>query len=136
MDADTFGLPGWNGCPIRVSHFSMRFHNRAVRKVPHLSLRLYPGAGGDVVAALVPKHLSASVGGAHAALCGCRCLTWTAPKRLAATAATNACAQIWHFGNMLARRLDLFYRLKVFPIEVPPLRERKEDLLILARHDS
>ncbi|MDH5543087.1 MAG: sigma-54 dependent transcriptional regulator [Nitrospinota bacterium] len=31
-------------------------------------------------------------------------------------------------------RQDLFYRLNVLLIEIPPLRERKEDILLLARH--
>lgn len=47
-------------------------------------------------------------------------------------AATNQDLQ--EMVNKKEFRLDLYYRINVFPIFIPPLRERKEDILPLAQH--
>jgi DNA-binding NtrC family response regulator len=47
-------------------------------------------------------------------------------------AATNR--DLWEDVRTGSFRKDLFFRLNVMPIQVPPLRERRSDILLLARH--
>jgi transcriptional regulator with GAF, ATPase, and Fis domain len=54
------------------------------------------------------------------------------PVDVRVIAATN-CDLSTEVGSREFRR-DLFYRLNVFPIHVPPLRERRDDILLLAKY--
>ena len=54
------------------------------------------------------------------------------PVNVRLLAATNR-----NLANMVEQRefrADLYYRLKVFPIQVPPLRERAEDISLLVKY--
>jgi transcriptional regulator with GAF, ATPase, and Fis domain len=83
---------------------------------------------GDIPLDLQPKLLRALQEKAFERLGG----TKTIPIDVRLVAATNRnLAQM--MGDKLFRS-DLYYRLKVFPITTPPLRNRPEDIPALARH--
>jgi formate hydrogenlyase transcriptional activator len=83
---------------------------------------------GDIPLELQPKLLRALQEKSFERLGG----TTTIPIDVRLVAATNRnLAQM--MGDKLFRS-DLYYRLKVFPIRTPPLRDRPEDIPILARY--
>ena len=83
---------------------------------------------GDIPLDLQPKLLRALQEKAFERLGGTR----TIPIDVRLVAATNR-----NLTQMMGDKLlrgDLYYRLKVFPITTPPLRDRPEDIPILVRH--
>jgi formate hydrogenlyase transcriptional activator len=83
---------------------------------------------GDIPLDLQPKLLRALQEKAFERLGGTR----TIPIDVRLVAATNR-----NLTQMMGDKLfrsDLYYRLKVFPIVTPPLRDHAEDIPVLARH--
>jgi len=83
---------------------------------------------GDIPLDLQPKLLRALQEKSFERLGG----TKTIPIDVRLVAATNR-----NLTQMMGDKLfrsDLYYRLKVFPITTPPLRDRPEDISVLARH--
>ena len=83
---------------------------------------------GDIPLELQPKLLRALQEKSFERLGSTR----TTPIDIRLVAATNR-----NLTQMLEDKLfrsDLYYRLKVFPVTIPPLRERSEDIGLLARH--
>jgi PAS domain S-box-containing protein len=83
---------------------------------------------GDIPIDLQPKLLRALQEKSFERLGGTR----TIPIDVRLLAATNR-----NLNQMMGDKLfrsDLYYRLKVFPVTTPPLRDRPEDIPILVRH--
>ena len=83
---------------------------------------------GDIPLDLQPKLLRALQEKEFERLGGTR----TIPIDVRLVAATNR-----NLTQMMGDKLfrsDLYYRLKVFPITIPPLRDRPDDIPVLARH--
>ncbi|MCX6625828.1 MAG: sigma 54-interacting transcriptional regulator [Acidobacteria bacterium] len=83
---------------------------------------------GDIPLELQPKLLRALQEKSFERLGGTR----TIPIDVRLVAATNRNLPQMMGGKLF--RSDLYYRLKVFPITTPPLRDHPEDIPVLARH--
>ena len=113
-------------------HEKGAFTGALARKVGRFELAnqgtLFLDEVGDIPLDLQPKLLRALQEKEFERLGGVR----TIPINVRLLAATNR-----HLGQMMGDKLfrsDLYYRLNVFPIVAAPLRDRPEDIPVLARH--
>jgi len=83
---------------------------------------------GDLPLELQPKILRALQEKEFERLGGTR----TIPVNIRLIAATNR--NLARMVEAREFRSDLFYRLKVFPVEIPPLRERRQDIPLLVKY--
>jgi len=113
-------------------HEKGAFTGAIARKIGRLELAhqgtLFLDEIGDLPLELQPKILRALQEKEFERLGSTR----TIPVNVRLLAATNR-----NLANMVEQRefrADLYYRLKVFPIQVPPLRERAEDISLLVKY--
>jgi formate hydrogenlyase transcriptional activator len=113
-------------------HEKGAFTGAIARKIGRLELAhegtLFLDEVGELPLDLQPKLLRALQEREIERVGGTRAI----PVNMRLVAATNR-----DLGKMVAEktfRSDLFYRLKVFPVFAPPLRERTSDIPILVRH--
>src|ERR1700739_854366 len=113
-------------------HEKGRFTGAISQKIGRLELAhqgtLFLDEVGDLPLEIQPKLLRALQEKEFERLGGIR----TIPVDIRLVAATNR-----NLEKMVANREfrnDLYYRLRVFPISIPPLRERREDIPLLVRY--
>lgn len=113
-------------------HEKGAFTGAIVQKVGRLELAhqgtFFLDEVGDLPLELQPKILRAIQEKEFERVGGTR----TIPVNVRLVAATNRdLAKMVHAGQF---RSDLYYRLRVFPITIPPLRDRRDDIPLLVRY--
>ncbi len=83
------------------------------------------------------RHLAQAAGGPAARAAGAHAFTaWADPRKCSVDVRVIAATHV-NLQQAVAEgkfRDDLYYRLNVIEIRIPPLRDRREDIPLLARH--